>query len=455
MVDVNQLVQMQRRYFASGATRDVNARIRALKTLLAGLERHERALLAALNQDLGKSETEAYMTELGIIRSELRVAIRHTRAWQRPRRVPTPLVHFPSGSRILHDPYGVCLVLSPWNYPAQLSLVPVVGAIAAGNCVILKPSNQSPATSQALENLVRDCFEPEFVAVVQGGRAENQQLLHAEVDMIFFTGSPQVGKLAMHAAADRLIPIVLELGGKSPCIVAEDADIALAARRIAWGKTINAGQTCVAPDYVLAHRSVHDALVEQIQHNIRRFYGDAPEQNPNFPHIVNQHHFERLLGLMQNQDGLIGGGSDARTLRIAPALLPRANWDIPAMQEEIFGPILPILSYDALDDALGQITSRPSPLALYLFTQSRQIQRRVLERVRFGGGCINDVVIHLANHHMPFGGVGESGMGSYHGKTSFAAFSREKGVLRHGTWLDVPLRYPGGVTLKWLKRLMK
>lgn len=455
MADITQLVQLQRQYFLTGATRDVDARIHALKTLQNGLDKHEKVLLDALHQDLGKSRQEAYMTELGIIRGELDVALRHVRAWQRPKRVFTPLVHFPSSSHILYDPYGVCLVLSPWNYPAQLSLVPVIGAIAAGNCAILKPSNQSPATSQALEDLLEDCFDPRFVAVVQGGREQNQQLLHADVDMIFFTGSPMVGKLAMQAAAERLIPVVLELGGKSPCIVAKDADIALAARRIAWGKTVNAGQTCIAPDYILVHSSVKDQLVQQLQQALRGFWGDAPQSNPALGHIVNQHHYQRLLGLIKDQPGVIGGQSDAQTLRIAPTLLPQADWDSPAMQEEIFGPILPILAYDDLDDALAQITSRPSPLALYLFTQSKQVQRRVLGQVRFGGGCINDVLVHLANHRLPFGGVGQSGMGSYHGKDSFETFSRKKSVLKHATWLDVPLRYPPGLPMKWLKRLMK
>ncbi|MDE7010328.1 MAG: aldehyde dehydrogenase family protein, partial [Oscillospiraceae bacterium] len=358
-----------------------------------------------------------------------------------PRTVPTPLAPFPARSRRIPSPRGVTLIMSPWNYPFLLALDPLVDAVAAGNTVILKPSAYAPHTAALVERLVRACFEPQHAAVVTGGREENTCLLQQRFDHIFFTGSQAVGKTVMAAASEHLTPVTLELGGKSPCVVERTANIPLAARRIVFGKFLNCGQTCVAPDYILCDRAVHDRLVEEIQRQIALQFGPRPLENPDYGRIINQKHFDRLTRLLPSGETVHGGGMDPDTLRIEPTVLDNVRFCDPVMEEEIFGPILPILTYSSLDEALAEIEARPHPLAFYLFTENHALARQVMARCGFGGGCVNDVVIHLATHAMPFGGFGESGMGAYHGKAGFETFSHIKSVVDKKTWLDLPMRY--------------
>ena len=428
-----------RAFFDAGNTLEAGIRLDWLRALQQGIVRHEAELLAALELDLGKAPMEGYMTEVGMVLDELRCQIRNLRRWARPRRVRTPLAQFHAVSRIYREPYGLVLVMAPWNYPLQLSLEPLIGAIAAGNCVVLKPSNYAPHTAKAMERLLQDCLPRELVRVVQGGRAENAALLETRFDYIFFTGGKTVGRLVMEKAARYLTPVSLELGGKSPVLVLDDANLDLAARRILFGKLLNAGQTCVAPDYVLVQRSAKDALVAAMRKYIALFLGEHPLRSPEYPHIVNEKHAQRLNDLLTDATILAGGKSDG--LRIEPTLIEVRDRTAPAMQEEIFGPILPILPMDTLEDMIAFVRGDEKPLALYLFTESKAVQREVLRRLSFGGGCVNDTVVHLATTHMGFGGVGASGMGAYHGKRSFDTFSHEKSVLDKSTFLDLPIRY--------------
>lgn len=454
-MNMEALTAAQRAYFNRGATLPVSARRAALVKLELALREREDRILAALKQDLNKHPFEAYETELGLVRSELRFALRHLARWTRPRRVATPLAHFPSRSRIRPEPYGVVLIMAPWNYPVQLTLVPLISALAAGNCAVVKPSAYAPATSAALAELISSVFPPEYVAVVEGGRAENTALLEQRFDYIFFTGSPEVGKSVMKAAAAHLTPVTLELGGKSPVIVAEDADLELAARRIVWGKFLNGGQTCVAPDHVWVKREQRDALVNLLGKYIVDSYTAFPLKGEDLPRIINEKHFDRLLGLMGSGRVAQGGRWDRAQLRIEPTVLVDVTEDDPVMGEEIFGPILPVLTYDDLDGLIAHLQQKEHPLALYLFTRSGETERKVLGRLRFGGGCVNDTVVHLATSRMPFGGVGNSGMGRCHGKYGFDTFTHEKSVLKKGR-LDVPVRYPpyDGGKIGLLKKLM-
>ena len=434
-MDLSHVTARQRAYFRSGATLPLPARRRALEALLRGLADREDALLAALEADLGKPPMEGYMTELGLVREELRFHLKHLARWTRPLRVPTPLAHFPARSTVRPEPYGSVLILSPWNYPVQLSLMPLIGALSAGNCAVLKPSAYAPACSRALAELIGQCLPLELAAVVEGGRAENQALLDLPFDYIFFTGSPSVGRFVMERAAARLTPVTLELGGKSPVIVARDADLSLAARRILFGKLLNAGQTCVAPDYVLAQRGVLPELIRLLQKELAGQLGSCP----GYPRIVNAAHLRRLEGLLEGCQVLCGGQTGGG--RMAPALVLPSSPDAPVMREEIFGPILPLLPFDALEEAISFVQDRPRSLALYLFTKSRSVEREVLARIPFGGGCVNDTVVHLSTPYLPFGGVGASGMGSYHGRASFETFSHTKSILDKGGWPDLPIRY--------------
>ena len=382
--------------------------------------------------------------------------IRHVRSFAKDGRVPTPLAQFHAKSFTSAEPHGVVLVMAPWNYPFMLALEPVIGAIAAGNCVVVKPSAYAPATSAVIAGLLRRCFSPHFVAAVEGGRAENTKLLEQKFDFIFFTGSKAVGQLVMEKAAHNLTPVCLELGGKSPCIVDETADIRLAAKRIVWGKFLNCGQTCVAPDYILVQKTVKEKLLRQIEKYIKKMYGKEPCENPEYPRIVNAKHYERILGLMDGAHVVCGGGSRRGSLQIEPTVLDEVTWDSPVMQEEIFGPILPVLTFYRLKEAAAMVNARPRPLALYLFTGDKKREDYILENISYGGGCINDTVVHLATSHMPFGGVGSSGMGGYHGKASFDTFTHEKSILKKSRFIDVPIRYaPFGDKLDIIKKLMK
>ena len=441
MEKIDAILKNQRTWFAQGKTQTVGARKEALAALRAVLKRHEPEIYEALKADLGKSPAESYMCELGLLYSELTWMEKHLPRLARPRTVPTPLSQFAARSFTLPCPRGTVLIMSPWNYPLLLTLSPLIDALAAGNTAVIKPSAYAPATSALVEKLVTEAFDPGLVAVVTGGRAENQQLLEQKFDFIFFTGSPAVGREVLRHAAPNLTPAVLELGGKSPCIVDETADLKLAARRIVFGKYLNLGQTCVAPDYLCCHESVVDPLLAEIRKEILRQFGEKPLENPDYGRIVNEKHFNRISGLMSGSPLYFGGETDPDTLQIAPTVLYPASWEDPVMQEEIFGPVLPVLTYRSLSDLLETINARPHPLALYFFSRNKQAIRHVTRICPFGGGCINDTVIHLATPHMGFGGVGSSGMGAYHGKTGFETFSHRKSIVDKKTWLDLPMRY--------------
>ena len=437
---IEELVSLQRTFFETGTTLSLDFRLQSLKKLHDAIRCMEPQINAALQSDLGKSATETYMCETGMTLSELSYMRRHLRRFAKDRHVLTPLAQFPSDSFVVHEPYGVTLIMSPWNYPFMLLMEPLIGALAAGNCCILKPSAYSPATSAVIRELVSACFPREYVAVVEGGRAENQALLHQRFDYIFFTGGVAVGKEVMRAASEHLTPVTLELGGKSPCLVDATADLDVAARRLAFGKLLNCGQTCVAPDYLLIDRTVKDAFLKRLQFHMNAMVGDALT-NDGYVHMVNQKHFDRVCSLILPQKVVFGGKSDPQTLRIQPTIMDHVSPDDAVMQQEIFGPLLPVLPYDNIEDALSFIKSREHPLALYLFSSDKALQRRVLQSVPFGGGCINDTIIHLATSRMGFGGVGSSGMGSYHGKKSFDTFSHQKSIVKKSTLIDLPIRY--------------
>ena len=436
---IHDLVELQRRTFLAANPRPVEQRLDQLDVLRAAIAQREDMICTALRMDLGKSHEEAYMTEIGMVLSEISYIMRHLARWAKPKRVRTPLAQFPSRSYIMKEPYGVALIMAPWNYPFQLTMNPFVGAIAAGNHCVIKPSAYAPATSQVIADLVASCFASEQAAVIQGGREENQALLEERFDYIFFTGGVNVGKLVLEKAARYVTPVTLELGGKSPCIVEESADIRVAARRIAFGKAINSGQTCVAPDYLLVQERVKDRLLAEIQQCWKDFYGDALI-SPQWPKMVSQKHYRRVMGLIAGEQVYCGGIGDGE--RIAPTLLTDVSWDAPIMREEIFGPVLPVISFRTLDEIIPLINSREKPLALYLFTRRPSVEEQVLRQIPFGGGCVNDTVIHLASSHLPFGGVGQSGMGRYHGKYSFDTFTHEKSMVVKANWLDIKMRYP-------------
>ncbi len=438
---IEEMVKKQRTYFAEGRTLKAEQRIEALNRLEQGILNCEQDLYAALKKDLGKSRAESYMCEVGLTLSELRFVRKHVRKWSLEKRVLTPLAQFHAKSFTVQEPYGVVLVMSPWNYPVLLTLEPLIGALAAGNCCVLKPSAYSPATSAVMKRMIAEIFPEEYVTVVEGGREENQNLLSQKFDYIFFTGGVQVGKLVMEKAAANLTPVTLELGGKSPCIIDRSANLKLAARRLAFGKYLNCGQTCVAPDYVLVHEAVKEEFLRLLKSEIRTMYGEEPLQNPDYGKMINRKHFDRVLGLMKEEKLILGGESDVVSLRIAPAVMDQVTEKDAVMQEEIFGPLLPILTVRSMEEAIAFVNHRPKPLALYLFTENREVEKNVLEYTSFGGGCINDTIIHLATSRMGFGGVGNSGMGSYHGKKSFETFSHEKSIVKKYTWIDLPMRY--------------
>lgn len=451
---IPELVALQRQAFMLNHPYTVDERLEALELLREGILRREQEICQALEQDLGKSPGEAYMTEIGMVLSELSYAIRHLRKWAAPRRVKTPLAQFPSRSFILKEPYGVVLIMAPWNYPFQLTLAPFIGALAAGNHCILKPSNYSPATSGVIFDLIAECFPVERAAVILGGREENQALLEQRFDYIFFTGGVNVGKIVLEKAARYVTPVSLELGGKSPCIVDDSADIPVAARRIAFGKALNAGQTCVAPDYLLVQEKVKDRLLAEIQKCWQTFYGDALT-SPQWPRMINEKHYRRVMDLLSREKIYCGGQGDGQ--RIAPTLLEDVSWDAPIMQEEIFGPVLPVITFKRIEEVVPLINAREKPLALYLFSRRSAAQELILSKVSFGGGCVNDTIIHLASDQLPFGGVGGSGMGGYHGKYSFDTFTHEKSIVSKGNWLDLPVRYApfSQKKLRIIKKLMK
>ena len=412
-----------------------------LKKLYNAVKKHEKEIGDALTVDLGKSDFEGFMCETGLALSEIGYMIKHTRKFAKAKKVRTPLAQFASKSYKKPSPYGNVLIMSPWNYPFLLTIDPIADAIAAGNTVVVKPSAYSPATGEIIEKIITECFPSEYVAVITGGRKENAALLEKKFDLVFFTGSQSVGKEVLRHTAEHLTPAVLELGGKSPCIVDSSAKIKLAAKRIVFGKYLNCGQTCVAPDYILCEKSVKDELVREIITQIKKQYGEKPLENPDYGKIVNDKHFERVFRLIDPQKVVFGGGRYEMKLKIEPTVMDNVTWDDDVMQEEIFGPILPILTFDDFDDVYTALQDKPKPLALYLFSENKKHIREITERCSYGGGCINDCVIHLATSEMGFGGVGESGMGAYHGKDGFDAFSHTKSIVDKKTWLDLPMRY--------------
>ncbi|MFE0303795.1 MULTISPECIES: aldehyde dehydrogenase [Bacillus] len=420
----------------------VQERIRLLNDLKAAIKHHEKDILQALAHDLHKSEQEAYTTEIGMVYEEINHTVKHLHKWAKPSRAKTPLTHIGSKSMIIKEPYGSVLIIAPWNYPFQLALSPLVGAISAGNAVTLKPSELTPHVSNVIGTIVESVFQEDLAAVVEGGVDVSTELLKLPFDYIFFTGSVAVGKVVMEAAAKHLTPVTLELGGKSPCIVMPDADIKLAAKRITFGKFTNAGQTCIAPDYLLVHESIKEDLLREMTTCIRDFYGNQPETNPHFGKNVSQRHFDRLSQFLSNGTIVTGGQRNEQELKIAPTILDHITWEDPVMQEEIFGPILPVISFDSLQEAADMIKARPKPLALYLFTTNKETEAYILDNLSFGGGCINDTLMHVATPYLPFGGVGESGIGRYHGKESFFTFTHEKSVLRQTNRFDFSFRYP-------------
>lgn len=450
------IYNQQKSYYKSGQTRPLQHRLTALNYLKDTIKRHEAEVIEALHQDLNKSEFESYMTEIGILYTEIDYTIKHLKKWMKPKKMKTALTHVGTKGEIYPDPYGVTLIIAPWNYPFQLAMAPLIGAIAGGNTAIVKPSELTPHTAEVIEKIITDDFIPEFIAVKQGGVDVSQQLLDTPFDYIFFTGSVNVGKIVMEKASKHLTPHTLELGGKSPAIVHEDASLKLAAKRIAWGKFINAGQTCVAPDYVYVHQDVKDDFLTYLTEAIEDLYSHQPLKNPDYTHIVSDKHFDRLTHFLDDGTLFHGGDTNKETRAIAPTILTDVTWDMPVMAEEIFGPILPIMTYENLDFIIDDITKQPKPLALYLFTETEHTREKVIAEIPFGGGCINDTIYHLATPYLPFGGVGQSGTGNYHGKFSFDTFTHQKSILKQTTMFDVPLRYPNQKAgLKWVKKLMK
>lgn len=439
--DIKKLTEKQRSFFRSGRTLPAGTRLLALKKLEEAVLCHEDELLNALKLDLGKSSSEGYMCEIGLLLSEIRYLRRHLRRWMKDRQVLTPLSQFCSRSFQKSSPYGVVLIMSPWNYPVLLTLEPLADALAAGNTAVLKPSAYAPHTGRVLEKLIRGAFPSGYVTVVTGGREENASLLNQRFDYIFFTGGKTVGRLVMRRASEHLTPVTLELGGKSPCIVEKTADISVTARRIVFGKFLNCGQTCVAPDYILCDRRIHDDLIRALKKEILRQFGPNPLLNPSWGKIISQKHFHRIVRLISPGTVVHGGRTDEASLKIEPTLLDHADWNDPVMQEEIFGPVLPVLTYDRIEDALRMVEERPHPLAFYLFTKNRRLARQILSSSSFGGGCVNDTIIHLATSRMSFGGFGESGMGSYHGKAGFDTFSHKKSIVDKRFHPDLPMRY--------------
>ena len=438
-MSIEEIVKNQRTYYMTGATRPLEFRQQSLRKLQQAVRDNEKQICDALLKDLNKHPFESYMAEVGMVLDEVRFHIRHLPRWTKDKHVPTPLVHFPAVSFTSPEPYGVALIMSPWNYHILLCLDPLIGAISAGNCAVIKPSAYTPATSQVIADIMMSIYPPEYITVVQGGRQENTALLEQHFDYIFFTGSISVGKAVMKAAAQHLTPVTLELGGKSPAIVDASADLKLAAKRIAFGKLLNGGQTCVAPDYVLVEESVRDDLIQNFREVLAEKFPDGDYSD--HVKIVNDRHYQEKKALLEGQTIAFGGVFNDERHTLEPTMLIDVDPESAVMQEEIFGPILPVLTFTRIEGAIDFVRSRPKPLALYLFTGKRDVEKRVLDNCSFGGGCINDTVIHLATSHMGFGGVGHSGMGSYHGKQSFDTFTHYRSIVRKSTWLDLPFRY--------------
>lgn len=448
------IIASQRVFFASHQTQSIDFRIKNLQKLKAIILRYETKIAEALWKDLHKSAEEAYLTEISIVLQEIDNHIKNLNSWAKPKRVPTPLHVLPSQSYLYAEPLGVALIIAPWNYPFQLLFNPLVGAISSGCCAVLKPSPFAPHIADVMVQIIHETFAPEYIEILLGGREINDILLQNRFDIIFFTGSPATGKIIAKAAAEFMTPVVLELGGKSPCIVAEDANLDIAAKRIAWGKIINAGQTCIAPDYLFVHHSVKQKLIEKIADNFGEMLGENIKKSQYFGRIIHATAFDRLTQYLQNQNIVFGGEVDVQERYIAPTLLDNISAENPIMQEEIFGPILPIMTYNNLSEVIDFINQKEKPLALYFFSENKNKINEILTKTSSGGVCVNDTLMHIANHHLPFGGVGNSGVGAYHGHFSFEIFSHKKAVLHTPTWIDLPLKYTPFKYFDWIKKML-
>ncbi|MBS1636978.1 MAG: aldehyde dehydrogenase [Bacteroidetes bacterium] len=448
-----QSINSQRAFFLSGKTKDLSFRKAQLLKLRKYISQHEAELCQALWNDLRKSPEEAYMTEIGLVKSEVNLHLKHLKTWAGPQEVATPVALLPSSSKIYVEPLGVSLIIAPWNYPFQLLINPLIGAMSSGCCCILKPSPDAPATAAFADKMIRALFDPEYITVIQGGTETNTSLLKQQFDVIFFTGSTRVGKIVMKAASEHLTPVVLELGGKSPCIVDKDANLDIAARRITWGKFLNAGQTCIAPDYLYVHKSVKEQLIQKISEQIHRMFGEDVAESPFYARIVNENAIKRLSVFMQDGKIREGGTYDLESRYMAPTIMDEITTESAIMQEEIFGPLLPVLSFEQLDEVIAYINRQAKPLALYYFGRPATGDY-VLSKTSSGGACINDTLLHIGNHHMPFGGVGYSGTGAYHGKDSFLAFSHRKSVVTSSRHFDLPLKYAPYKYFKWVRHFL-
>lgn len=451
------IIQSQQAFFAQGATKDISFRLAQLNTLKRALKNHERDILAALSRDLGKPPFEGYLTELYLCLEEINHTAAHLQKWARVKRVRTPWTLLAASSYIRPEPRGIALIIAPWNYPFQLLIMPLISAIAAGNCAVLKPSEHAPHTAALVAQIITEIFDPAFVTCIEGGIPETEALLREHFDYIFFTGSTRVGKLIMEAAARHITPLTLELGGKCPCIVDKTANLACAARRIAWGKFLNAGQNCISPDYLLVDETIKEPLIAQLKKYIQEFYGENPKESADYSHIITTAHIDRLARLLQHAHIITGGEIDRDNRYIAPTIIDNVRADHPCMQEEIFGPILPIITYQERSHAIALINQLPKPLAIYCFSQDNKFKKSIERTTSSGSICFNDVVIQISSPHLPFGGVGASGFGAYHGKAGFDTFSHAKAIMHHGCWADIPGRYPpynkkiSGWALKYLK----
>jgi len=450
------LLESQQLFFTSGKTRGLSYRKEALKKLRSAILMHEEELYQALHKDLHKSSFESYATEIGFVLDELRFHLKKLHKWVQPKRVSSSLVSFPAKGYKTHEPLGTVLIIAPWNYPFQLMVAPLIGAISAGNTVIIKPSEIAENTAQIIEKMVNSSFEKEYIHVVTGGVETSQALLKLRFNHIFFTGSPRVGKIVMQSAAKQMIPVTLELGGKSPCIVDETAPLELTARRIVWGKLLNAGQTCIAPDYLYVHKKIKEPLIKAIVAAIKKAYGKDARKSSDFPRIITRANMERLAALLDGAKIAYGGHYDKEEKYFEPTILDEVSFDLPVMQQEIFGPILPVLTFSDPEEIISQVNARPRPLSLYVFSKSRTFQKKIISSIPAGGVTVNDTLMHIASNKLPFGGVGNSGMGKYHGYFSFETFSNAKPVVYRGTWIDIPIRYaPYGKKLKIIKYLMR
>ncbi len=455
MEKIINLVEKQHELYSSGITRCYKYRRNQLKRLQLLIHENEREIIDAIHKDFAKAPAESYLSEIRFVEQDLKHTLKKLKEWMKAEKVPTPVVHYPAKSYIIREPYGVTLVISPWNYPFQLLFDPLIASVAAGNCTVLKPSELTPNTSGLIHKLINQYFKPEYIGVVEGAVNETTVLLQQPFDYIFFTGSTKVGRIIMKAAAKQLTPVTLELGGKSPCIVDKNTNIKTTARRIAWGKFLNAGQTCIAPDYLFVHKDIKEHILDAIASAIQEFYGENPEESNDYARIVNSGHYHRLTAYLKDGTIRMGGKTNEATRYISPTILDDVKWDSKIMQDEIFGPVLPVMEFTDAKEMIKQITTRPKPLACYVFSKDKAFIKKIESDVSAGGMCINDTISHIVSNHLPFGGVGDSGMGAYHGKYSFDTFTHYKSVMKRKFYLDIKLKYPPYQPIKTLKRMLR